>query len=276
MTTMPPHLVDDDTEADVDLTPEQIANAQFVGSVRGYNREDVDAFLRGVADDYQRVVEELRGLRATMDHAPVTPPATDEPHPGDTPSPAPSHEEAAMAVQASTDDESPVEDTTPAPSEQRSAPSAKPEAPAGVGSSPPAGDDVEVRALLLAADEEAWAIRDAAEDELDHSRLEAMHAMELAMRRATELRDDARRRARASLDSDGEVAELAETVSRQLRDADAAANEVLRSARAETRQNRRSMYQRLAQAEAQARAVLDEAHEQACSLLRGTPGATGH
>jgi DivIVA domain-containing protein len=290
----------------MDLTPEQIASAQFVGSVRGYNREDVDAFLRGVADDYQRVLEELRALRATAasvaeprEPAPredliatvVVPDPGEPAHTatGEEPSPtgeAPPVEATPAAASSATSPEVPEASPPDATAVAAAAPDAAegpaPEAADTAGEQPattaaPSTDPeaATVRAILLAADEEAWSIRDAVEQELDQHRVEAMHTMEVAMRRAEELRDDARRRARALLDSNGDVADLADAVSRHLREADTAANDVLRSARAETRQSRRAMYDRLARAEAQARAVLGEAQEQACSILRAGAEAPG-
>lgn len=290
---MPPRILSDDTQglAMTDLTPDQIANAQFVGSVRGYNREDVDAFLRGVADDYQRILEELRGLRITATAA-ASPAHRDAPgpevrkgHEATTPTiviptaePRPVLEDAPATVDqpvaemTSDDDQHDHHDhdevTMYAPSPADTAETA------ADTSTAPTPDPAGLRDILLAADEEAWRIRDAVEEELDHNRVEVMRTMELAIRKAGELRDDARRRARALLDSGDDVAELADRVSRELREADAAAGDVLRRARAETREDRRAMYERLARAEAQARSVLDQAHEQACSLLRGTGDAT--
>jgi DivIVA domain-containing protein len=307
MSATTPHI-HDGREPEMDLTPEQIASAQFVGSVRGYNREDVDAFLRGVADDYQRVLEELRALRATASSIKepqesaaaredlvatvVISQADEQAGEADSTAASPADEgpqEAADAAEAS------VGPTAEA-SVGTSAETPGPASPANADTSAePGAEDAEaaaeeprattphvadpesasVRAILLAADEEAWSIRDAVEQELDQHRVEIMHTMEVAMRRASELRDEARRRARALLDSDGDVSELADTVSHQLRDADNAANDVLRSARSETRQGRRAMYDRLARAEARARAVLGEAQEQACSILRAGSDAGG-
>lgn len=41
----------------------EIAEKEFVPSLRGYNREEVRAFLRAVARDYQRLLDRVTALR---------------------------------------------------------------------------------------------------------------------------------------------------------------------------------------------------------------------
>jgi cell division initiation protein len=44
-----------------------IQEADFSGSLRGYDREEVDAFLRSVAEEHQRLIDELSASRRKTD-----------------------------------------------------------------------------------------------------------------------------------------------------------------------------------------------------------------
>lgn len=48
------------------ITPLDVRNHPFQRRFSGYDREEVDAFLRMVADDYEAVVRESEGLRETV------------------------------------------------------------------------------------------------------------------------------------------------------------------------------------------------------------------
>ncbi|HUR22488.1 MAG TPA: DivIVA domain-containing protein [Acidimicrobiales bacterium] len=95
----------DGTPARVDAEIDKIEAMTFSVTRRGYDRQEVDAFLRAVARDYRKVVKSAReavnAARAAA-HAPATPaPATPAPAPTPLPAPAaPTFEEIGGRVTA--------------------------------------------------------------------------------------------------------------------------------------------------------------------------------
>ncbi len=258
-----------EVEVGVELTPESIANARFVTSVRGYNREDVDAFLRGIADDYHRVLAELQELRAAYDAR-----VGEQQQPEESAS----AEEAALAEESASVEElvpaeEPAPAVEPAPSPFKGSAAlespASPEVETGREAIGDASVVAQVTAILFDADEAAWRIRDEAEREFDRSRVEAIEMVRMAEERAAEVREGARRRSRSLLEGPGEIPELAASVNRQLIEADATATEITARAREASREHRRTLYERLVASEMEARAVLERAHRDVCTLMRG-------
>jgi cell division initiation protein len=49
------------------ITPKEIENKEFASSVRGYKKEEVDVFLDEVMLDYQRLLDENKKLRNSVD-----------------------------------------------------------------------------------------------------------------------------------------------------------------------------------------------------------------
>ncbi len=64
------------------LTPEEIASRQFLIALRGYDRDEVTAFLEQVADDYAALQRQIEELQAEASQAPPEPAAA--PAAGDT------------------------------------------------------------------------------------------------------------------------------------------------------------------------------------------------
>ena len=42
------------------FTPEEVENKEFLTTMRGYDKEEVDAFLRAVAADYRETIRQAR------------------------------------------------------------------------------------------------------------------------------------------------------------------------------------------------------------------------
>jgi DivIVA domain-containing protein len=42
------------------FTPEEVENKEFLTTMRGYDKEEVDAFLRAVASDYREAIRQAR------------------------------------------------------------------------------------------------------------------------------------------------------------------------------------------------------------------------
>lgn len=293
---------DEGGDPGVDLTPESIANARFVTSVRGYNRDDVDAFLHGIADDYHRVLAELRDLRSAYAER-VPPQASGSSEPAAA-SPPPEPRNAVVLTERARAEEpapdaptaeptgptaeqhgvEPVAEPVQAAAEQPDAGEAEPrptavEAEPGLRRPDPGQVDPDspvasqVQALLLEADQAAWRVRDAAERDYDQRRDEAGDAMRAAEARANEVRESARRRARQVLDGSTDIAEAAGAVNQQLLEADATAAELVERARATTHEMRRKLYDGLVDAEMEARAMIEQAQREACSLIRDAQAA---
>ncbi len=49
------------------FTPEEVAGRTFVAALRGYDKVEVDSFLRAVAADYAELTGEVQALRARLD-----------------------------------------------------------------------------------------------------------------------------------------------------------------------------------------------------------------
>ena len=51
------------------ITPKDIQNKEFTRGVRGYKEEDVDTFLDDLTEDWERMLEENRQMKAQLDQA---------------------------------------------------------------------------------------------------------------------------------------------------------------------------------------------------------------
>jgi DivIVA domain-containing protein len=49
------------------IPPEEIAGKRFLVTLRGYDRSEVDAFLRAVAAEQNRLLRRIDDLQATLD-----------------------------------------------------------------------------------------------------------------------------------------------------------------------------------------------------------------
>ncbi|MBW3659823.1 MAG: DivIVA domain-containing protein, partial [Actinobacteria bacterium] len=149
------------------LTPEEIASRQFLVSLRGYDRDEVTAFLREVAAQHARVLDDLRVLERELEQSRRELEA------------APAPGASSTAVEAS----APAAQTALSPRE----------AFAALGE--------ETTRILVAAEESAQAIREKAEErartDLENARNEARDEVEGARRTASKIVADAERRRNA-------------------------------------------------------------------------------
>lgn len=246
--------IDEGVDLDFELTAQGIASARFVKSLRGYNRDDVDAFLRGVADDYQRIVAELRDARqAQAERAALqelaSPPLSVAEHVNghDTVSPLPPHE-----------------GPNPSASGLPVAELLNGNGAVKLTSKNYAASVSDVRALLLDAEEEAWRIRDDAETAFDRDHAEVSQMLTDLHERSTRIRSAVSRNVEASPNQADGVLHLPRAAEDMLREADAIAQDVI----LRTRQRRRAMYRHLIRGETRARQVIEQAHREACRMLR--------
>lgn len=240
--------------------PEAIARARFVVGLRGYNREDVEAFLRGVAENYGRVLRELEELRASQSSAdpekvedPEAPEISDESEPV-----------AAGPVERSVAEE-PSSPTGSAPAKE-----VLPMPEMTAGEEKISDGDSRLAALLVGADSDAWRIRDEAERAFDEARAEVLRITAEAETRAEQFRAQARREASEILAGQADIAEAATSVARLLMEADRMANQSLQQSTGQVRSIRRRAYNQLLDAEQRARDMVARAHEEVFSLLRTT------
>lgn len=149
------------------LTPEEIASRQFLVSLRGYDRDEVAAFLQEVADEHAQLLERIEELDAALAEARRTAQGAER---------APAAAAPSTAVEA----QRPAQPVAMSPRE----------AFAALGE--------ETTRILVAAEESAQAIRDKAEErarvDLENSRREARDEVEGARRAASKIVADAERR----------------------------------------------------------------------------------
>lgn len=238
--------------------PEAIARARFVVGLRGYNREDVEAFLRGVAENYGRVLRELEELRANQSAANTE--KVEDPEIPETPDQ--SELVAAGPVEGSVTEE-PSSPTGSAPVKE-----VRPMPEMIAGEDKISDGDSRLAALLMGADSDAWRIRDEAERAFDEARAEVLRITAEAETRAEQFRAQARREASEILAGQADIAEAATSVARLLTEADGMANQSLQQSTGQVRSIRRRAYNQLLDAEQRARDMVARAHEEAFSLLR--------
>lgn len=274
-----------------ELSPDAIAGARFVKSLRGYNRDDVESFLRGVAADYRRVLEELHSLRDREDAARALQadrsheaPGGDQHDGGNQPaerSPRPGGSfDAIPAASVVTGASMPRNGSAPPSGGDRPAPQRGPGSlvlASDAGELPRGEVGSAVAAIFLRADEDSWRVREDAEHDFDRLRHEVSMELAEAGERATELRRKARETASEMMDSRKDPNEIASEVSLLLTEADKMASQVVERATSRARQLRRSAFSRLVDAEMRARQVVAEAQDDATALLRmlPVPGAAG-